>query len=156
MKHSEQNPLDPSFAWRKSNPGRVLINALQRFEARVLQLMKENGYAQTRRSHINLTRHLDLEGTRITDLAKRATMTNAAMTELINQCVTLGLVERVSDPSDGRVRIVCFTPMGLEWLNTFGQAIETAHAEMANELSTESMEFLFTELATYGQATTSP
>src|SRR5690625_3694661 len=93
------------YAWRVSNPGRVLINALQRFEARVLELMEQAGFADTRRSHINMTRHLELEGTRVTDLARRATMTNAAMTELINQCVALSLVERVSDPNDGRVRI---------------------------------------------------
>lgn len=153
MTHSQTSQTDPSFAWRKSNPGRVLINALQRFEGRVLQIMKENGYAQTRRSHINLTRHLDLEGTRITDLAKRATMTNAAMTELINQCVELGLVERLSDPSDGRVRIVRFTPMGLAWLDTFGKAIATAQTEMTQELSAEGMGFLFTELAAYGKTT---
>lgn len=153
MQDSQPIPLDPSFAWRKSNPGRVLINALQRFEARVLQLMKDNGYAHTRRSHINLTRHLDLDGTRITVLAKRATMTNAAMTELINQCVELGLVERLSDPSDGRVRIVRFTPMGLKWLDTFGQSITIAQAEMAKEISAEGMQFLFTELAAYGKTT---
>lgn len=142
----------PCFAWRQTNPGRILINALQRFEGRVLQLMKDNGYPQTRRSHINLTRYLDLEGTRITDLAKRAGMTNAAMTELINQTVELGLVERLSDPSDGRVRIVCFTPFGVDWLMAFGDSVATAQAEMSEELGDSGMSFLFSDLATYGLA----
>lgn len=142
---------EPSFAWRQTNPGRILINALQRFEGRVLQLMKEKGYPQTRRPHINLTRYLDLEGTRITELAKRAAMTNAAMTELINQCVELNLVERISDPSDGRVRIVRFTPLGLQWLNTFGESIAIAHAEMEKEMGAAGMMFMFSDLAAYGQ-----
>ncbi len=150
MNHLHSPPIDTSFLWRQTNPGRILINALRRFETRVLHIMTEKGYPQTRRPHINLTRHLDLEGTRITELAKRATMTNAAMTELINQCVTLDLVERVSDPNDGRVRIVRFTSLGLQWLDTFGQAIAIAHNEMAQEISPEGMSFLFSELATYG------
>src|SRR5437868_4465097 len=100
-----KNPA-ADYLWRASNAGRALSNALRRFEERVLGLMGEDGFQETRRSHVNLTRHLDLEGTRITELARRAAMTNAAMTELIDQCELLGLVERMQDPSDGRARIV--------------------------------------------------
>lgn len=146
-----EQKIKPSYMWRANNPGRVLSNALRRFEDRVLRLMEEAGHAQTRRSHVNLTRHLDLEGTRITELARRASMTKAAMTELIDQCVQLGLVERTSDPTDGRVRIVRFTPAGKDWLHAFGRAVETAQQEMATDISAEAMQLLLTELAHYGR-----
>src|SRR5690606_10359178 len=115
-----------SYEWRTRNPGRALSNALRRFEDRVMELMSAAGHAHTRRSHVNLTRHLDLDGTRITELARRAAMTNAAMTELIDQCVVLGLVERLADPADKRVRIVRFTDTGLAWLEAFGQSVAQA------------------------------
>jgi DNA-binding MarR family transcriptional regulator len=138
-----------SHHWRRSNPGRVLDNALRRFEDRVMALMREAGHSQTRRSHVNVTRHLDLEGTRITELARRAAMTNAAMTELIDQCEALALVERVPDPADGRARIVRFTPTGLAWLDAFGRAVARAQLEMAEEVGKPAMTALLEDIARY-------
>lgn len=131
------------------NAGRVLGNALTRFEARVLELMAQAGHAQTRLPHINLTRHLDLQGTRITVLAQRANMTNAAMTELIDQCETLGLVVRLSDPSDRRARIVNFTDAGRLWLAAFAKALKKAEREMVDEIGANATATLFEALARY-------
>ncbi|WP_440532693.1 MarR family winged helix-turn-helix transcriptional regulator [Variovorax sp. YR566] len=141
--------LPRAYRWRHHNPGRVLDNALRRFEDRVMDLMQEAGQSQTRRSHVNLTRHLDLEGTRITELARRAAMTNAAMTELIDQCETLGLVERVPDPADGRARVVRFTHAGLVWLDAFGRAIVHAQCEMTQAVGVPAMDILLNDIARY-------
>lgn len=141
-----------TYLWRRHNPGRVLDNALRRFEDRVMELLREAGHFQTRRSHVNLTRHLDLEGTRITELARRAAMTNAAMTELIDQCEALALVERVPDPADGRARIVRFTPVGLAWLDAFGRAVARAQREMAEEVGKPAMAVLLDDIARYAAA----
>lgn len=146
-------PNDPlGYGWRRHNPGRVLSNALRRFEERVLALMREAGHSKTRRSHVNLTRHLDIEGTRITELAKRAAMTNAAMTELIDQCSEQGLVERAPDPTDKRVRIVRFTPAGLKWLDAFGRAVATAEQEMTEEVGRPAVAKLLGAIARYAEA----
>ena len=141
-----------TYDWRRHNPGRVLDSALRRFEDRVMELLREAGHAQTRRSHVNLTRHLDLEGTRITELARRAAMTNAAMTELIDQCEALGLVERVPDPNDGRARIVRFTPSGLKWLDAFGDAVARAQCEMVKDVGERAMSVLLHDIARYAAA----
>lgn len=139
-------------AWRASNAGRILTNALRRFEERVLAVMEESGHGGTRRSHVNLTRHLALAGTRITELARRAAMTNAAMTELIDQCEGLGLVERIDDPTDKRARVVRFTPVGVKWLDAFGRAVNIAEAEMAREIGDDTMSMLLTRLSQYAGA----
>lgn len=136
--------------WRTDNIGRLLSNALRRFEERVMSLMAEQGHAQTRRSHVNLTRHLDIDGTRITELARRAAMTNAAMTELIDQCESIGLVERLADPADKRVRIVRFTSGGQKWLKDFGRAVVTAQREMSNEVGERDLSVVLAALARYG------
>ena len=136
-------------AWRLGNAGRILGNAVTRFEARVLDLMTHAGHADTRLSHVNLTRHLDLEGTRITELARRAHMTNAAMTELIDQCEALGLVVREADASDKRARTVQFTAAGREWLSAFGKAVKKAERELLAEIGPEAAAVLLQGLGRY-------
>ena len=138
--------------WRLHNAGRILSNAVTRFEARVLALMEQAGYTSTRLSHVNLTRHLDLEGTRITELARRARMTNAAMTELIDQCEQLGLVQREADPADARARVVRFTEEGQLWLAAFGKALRKAERELVREIGEPAAQALYGPMAAYADA----
>jgi DNA-binding MarR family transcriptional regulator len=137
-------------AWRHANIGRLLNNAVRRFEARVLELMSEKGHAETRIAHVNLTRNLDVEGTRLTELARRASMSKQAMGELVDQCAELGLVDRVADASDRRARIVRFTPAGLVWLDAFRDAVDVAEHEMRAELGKATMDAILKGLAAYG------
>jgi DNA-binding MarR family transcriptional regulator len=137
-------------AWRHANIGRLLNNAVRRFEARVLELMSERGHAETRIAHVSLTRNLDVEGTRLTELARRASMSKQAMGELVDQCMELGLVDRIADPSDGRARIVKFTRAGLIWLNAFRDAVDIAEREMRAELGKTTMDAILKGLAAYG------
>jgi DNA-binding MarR family transcriptional regulator len=137
-------------AWRHANVGRLLNNAVRRFEARVLELMSERGHAETRIAHVSLTRNLDVEGTRLTELARRASMSKQAMGELVEQCTELGLVDRIADPSDGRARIVRFTRKGRAWLNTFRDAVDVAEREMRAELGKTAMNTILKGLAAYG------
>jgi DNA-binding MarR family transcriptional regulator len=137
-------------AWRHANIGRLLNNAVRRFEARVLELMNEQGHAETRIAQLSLTRNLDVEGTRLTELARRASMSKQAMGELVDQCTELGLVDRVADPSDGRARIVKFTRAGLTWLNALRDAIDIAEREMRAELGKTTMDTILKGLSAYG------
>lgn len=138
-------------AWRHANVGRLLNNAVRRFEGRVLELMSAGGHADTRIAHIHLTRNLDVEGTRLTELARRASVSKQAMGELVDQCAELGLVDRVADPSDGRARIIIFTPAGLVWLDAFRDAVDAAEKEMRAELGRTTMEAILKGLSAYGE-----
>jgi DNA-binding MarR family transcriptional regulator len=145
-----RQPTRNRSAWRHANVGRLLNNAVRRFEGRVLDLMGEAGYAQTRIAHVGLTRNLDVEGTRLTELARRASMSKQAMGELVEQCEAMGLVARAPDPSDGRARIITFTAAGLEWLDAFRAAVDVAEQEMRGQLGAAAMDTLVQALATYG------
>jgi DNA-binding MarR family transcriptional regulator len=136
--------------WRHDNIGRLLNNAVSRFESRVLELMSQSGHPQARISHISLTRNLDLKGTRVSELARRAGMTKQAMGELVSQCAALKLVLTSADPSDRRARIVQFTPAGLRWLEAFGQAVDRAEHEMRDQVGPMPMDVLRGALALYG------
>jgi len=137
-------------AWRHANVGRLLNNAARRFETRVLELTSERGHAETRIAHVSLTRNLDVEGTRLTELARRASMSKQAMGELVDRCMELGLVVRTSDPNDGRVRIVRFTSAGRVWLDAFRDAVDVAEREMRGELGRAAMETILKGLDAYG------
>jgi len=130
--------------------GRLLNNAVRRFEARVLELMSDRGHDETRIAHVSLTRNLDVEGTRLTELARRASMSKQAMGELVDQCAELGLVDRIADSTDKRARIVMFTPAGLEWLDAFREAVDIAENEMRSELGKTAMDAILKGLAAYG------
>jgi DNA-binding MarR family transcriptional regulator len=127
----------PEEAWRANNIGRLLNNAIIRFESRVLQYLQEEGHGRCTLSHINLTRNLDIGGTRPTELARRANMTKQSMGQLITQLEALGLIERTPDAEDGRAVVVRFTEAGLAWMQAFHAALEQAEREMEAELGME-------------------
>jgi DNA-binding MarR family transcriptional regulator len=141
---------DRGDGWRHDNIGRLLNNAVSRFESRVLELMSQSGHPEARISHISLTRNLDRTGTRVTELARRAGMTKQAMGELVSQCGTLNLVVASVDPADKRARVVRFTPAGLQWLDAFRHAVDQAEREMRDEVGAMSMDVLRGALALYG------
>ena len=131
--------------WRQTHLGRLLGHAMRRFDARVLDLMAHNidvplalsnlaARAQVSAAHIHITRHLELQGTRLTDLAQRAGMSKQAMGDLVDQCEAWGLVTRTPDPRDARARLVQFTPTGLAWLQAFKDAVAQAEREFRAEV----------------------
>lgn len=134
--------------WRMTHLGRLLGHATRRFDERVLHLMAHNvdvplalsnlaARAQVSAAHIHITRHLALEGSRLTELAERAGMTKQAMGDLVDQCEAWGLVTRESDPRDARARVVKFTPTGVAWLQAFKDAVAQAEAEFRAEVGPE-------------------
>jgi DNA-binding MarR family transcriptional regulator len=139
------NPTPGSDAWRQTHLGRLLGQALRRFDERVLHLMAHNlevplalsnlaARAQVSAAHIHITRHLALEGSRLTDLASRAGMSKQAMGDLVDQCEAWGLVVRATDSRDKRARLVRFTETGLAWLAAFRQAVAQADEEFRAEV----------------------
>ena len=138
----------PSAGWRQTHLGRLLGHAMRRFDARVFQLMASNpdvplalsnlaARGQVSAAHIHITRHLALEGSRLTELAAQAGMSKQAMGKLVDQCDAWGLVTRTPDARDARARRVCFTPDGLAWLQAFQQAVGQAEDELRQAVGAE-------------------
>lgn len=134
--------------WRQSHLGRWLGHAMRRFDERVLQLMAVNegvplalanlaARDQISAAHIHITRHLALQGSRLTELAQAAGMTKQAMGNLVNQCEAWGLVRREDDPLDARARRVVFTESGLAWLQAFRDAVLQAEREFRDAVGEE-------------------
>lgn len=52
------------------------------------------------------------QGSRLTDLARRANMTPQAMGEVVDELEELGYVTRQPDPTDRRAKLIVLTPRG--------------------------------------------
>lgn len=126
--------------WRQTHLGRLLGHAMRRFDERVLHLMAHNegvplalsnlaARDQISAAHVHITRHLAIEGSRLTDLAQAAGMSKQAMGDLVDQCTAWGLVQRQSDLQDARAKRVVFTADGLAWLQAFKDAVAQAETE---------------------------
>ena len=132
---------EPLTAWPQNTLVHWLRLALERFDARVMELMAHHpgvplglsnlaARGQVSAAHIHITRHLPPEGARLTELAAKAGMTKQAMGALVTQCEAWGMVVRAQDPTDARARQVRFTAIGLAWLAAYHEAVQQTEDEL--------------------------
>lgn len=84
--------------------------------------------------HVQITRHLPLEGCGLTELARRAGISKQAMGRLVDQCEAWGLVRREPDVRDNRAVQVRFTEDGKTWLQAYASAVAVAQAEFSEAI----------------------
>ena len=136
-----ETPSTNPAEWRISHLGHWLRLATERFDARVLECMAHDpavplglsnlaARGQVGAAHIHVTRHLPIDGARLTELAQSAGMTKQAMGTLVTQCEAWGMVQRQDDPDDARARRVVFTATGLAWLAAHQSAVALAEEEL--------------------------
>jgi DNA-binding MarR family transcriptional regulator len=98
--------------------------------------LEEQGHPQIRNAHGCVFRYIDVEGSRLTDLAAQSGVTKQAVGEFVDELQQFGYVERVPDPVDGRAKIIRLTERGRdarraalrifddverEWADRFGE-----------------------------------
>ena len=157
------NLLSSTMDWRQSHLGRLLGHAMRRFDERVLVLMAQHvdvplalanlaARDKVSAAHIHITRHLPLNGARLTELADMAAMSKQAMGDLVTQCEAWDLVERVPDGLDARAKRIVFTVTGLDWLRAFEQAVAQAEDEFSQEVGADVATVVNLGLEAYGNA----
>jgi DNA-binding MarR family transcriptional regulator len=130
-------PSDDALeAAKQGNLGQLLLRSARLFDALAFGRFAK-AHPEIRRAHLQLMPHLDLEGTRITELARRAEITKQAVGQLVTDLEAVGYVERRPDPTDQRAKIVTLTERGrsgvLEGLAVFAQVVEDLRAEVGSE-----------------------
>ena len=159
----ENSTPSSEHSWRVSHLGRLMGNALRRFDERVLQLMAKDVLVplalsnlaardQVGAAHIHITRHLQVGGSRLTELASSAGMSKQAMGDLVTQCEAWGLVTREPDLLDKRARQVMFTASGLLWLEAFERAVGQTEMEFRQAVGTDVATVVALGLEAYGSA----
>jgi DNA-binding MarR family transcriptional regulator len=99
-----------------------------------------------RLAHTTLLPHIDLDGTRATEIARRAGITKQAVGQLVDDLARLGMLERAPDPDDGRAQLVRFTDEGIAQLLAGLDVLEVIEVELGAELGAALLERLQRDL----------
>jgi DNA-binding MarR family transcriptional regulator len=142
---------DPIEAAKTGNLGQLLLRAARLFDT--LAFARWSGrHPGVRRAHLQLMPHLDLEGTRITELARRAQITKQAVGQLVSDMEAAGYVERRPDPADGRAKIVVLTDRGREGMIDGLQTFAGLARELEADVGEAEMEALVAGLEALNRA----
>jgi DNA-binding MarR family transcriptional regulator len=95
------------------------------------------GYPGLRPSHGCVFRYLDVDGSRLSELAEKSGMTKQAFGEHVANVEALGYVVRVPDPEDGRAKLIVPTPRGREALLLGREVFAEIEREWAATLGVE-------------------
>jgi DNA-binding MarR family transcriptional regulator len=116
----------------------MIAQQLQRaFEAECFARLAAAGFTGLRMRHSVLLNALGTDGRRITALAADLGMTKQAMGELVDDLESNGYLERSSDPSDRRARIIRFTDKGQRALAMAVEIIPQIEREYAELVGPE-------------------
>ena len=114
--------------------------------------LEAEGHPQVRHAHGCVFRYIDVDGSRLTELAAQSGVTKQAVGEFVDELEGYGYVERVPDPLDGRAKIIRLTARGRdarqaalrifddmerEWAERFGERRIAEMREVLEALSAE-------------------
>jgi len=100
-------------ARKRESVAQLLFKCARLVNERAIETANDLPHAiPLRRSHTNLFPHLDFEGVRITELARRLDVSKQAVSQTIAELELMDVVETIPDPTDGRARLARFTDKG--------------------------------------------
>jgi DNA-binding MarR family transcriptional regulator len=84
--------------------------------------------------HLQVWGNIGTEGIRLTDLATKAQLSQAACSELVDELQGLGYLERRADPSDRRAKLIFPTTQGRVVLDAAGEAVANLEQRWREQL----------------------
>lgn len=91
--------------------------------------MEESEFGDLRFAHNQIWGNVGIDGIRLTDLARKATLSLAACSELVNELCDLDYLERRPDPTDGRAKLIYPTRRGRALLDAAGFRVAELEAD---------------------------
>ena len=137
-------PSDSSLEARKrASVAQLLFKCARLLNERAIARTNEQPSAiPLRPAHTNLLPHLDFEGVRITELARRLDISKQAVSQTIAELELMDVVETISDPSDGRARLVRFTDKGRQAIGQGLSVLKGLEAEIEKTIGKPKFESL--------------
>jgi DNA-binding MarR family transcriptional regulator len=145
--------LDLQHPWRHENIGRLLLTGVINWQDILVRGLQQRGFPRFRASHMNVLRHIDLGGTRITEIAERSRLSKQAVGQLLTTCEAEKLVKTVPDPHDRRAKIVRFTGLGRAVIDVERDVMKRIDADLAELLGARGLAALRRSLALLGEWT---
>src|SRR6478752_5199258 len=136
--------IDPALEARKrESVAQLLFKCARLVNERAIARVNDLPYAiRLRASHTNLFPHLDFEGVRITELARRLDISKQAISQTIAELELMDVVETIPDPSDGRARLARFTDKGKTAILQGLGVLREIETEMERAIGTSMFESL--------------
>ncbi|WP_433725058.1 MarR family winged helix-turn-helix transcriptional regulator [Nocardia sp. CA-129566] len=113
---------------------KLLGQATHAFEHELNRELRAALRDDLRPAHYAVFRYLAPEGSRISELAQEAGMTQQSMGELVAHMERCGYVERKVDPSDRRARLVVLTSEGRAALGIAAEQIRRIERRLVTRL----------------------
>jgi DNA-binding MarR family transcriptional regulator len=110
------------------NTGLLLYMPYRWLENRVIDALVKAGYGDITTAQMRIIQRVGPHGTRLTDLAEQAQVTKQTAGFLVDQLEKAGWVERVTDPTDRRARLVCIATRGKKALPIASAAVAEVEA----------------------------
>lgn len=121
--------------------GALLRMTHQQVVAHLAQRFEERGYVPLTGAVTQpLGQHP--EGLRLTDLAAIAGVTKQTMAELVEANIAAGYVTRVTDPTDGRAKLLRLTPLGRKASAFAREVVLEVEARWASQIGRQRVEIL--------------
>lgn len=138
--------VDRIEARKRAVTGQLLLRAARLFNNRAIT-RAQRAMPELRLVHTTIIPHIDFEGTRIVEIARRMDQTKQAVSQLVDELESMGMVAREPDPSDGRAKLVKYTDKGLQQMMVGLEVLADVDAELAAEVGERRMDALRKTLA---------
>jgi DNA-binding MarR family transcriptional regulator len=126
---------DPAIrSWRDQTLYRLLLRASRAETTATLERIHEVGYTDVSLTDTNLLANLDIEGTTISALARRAGVTRQAASQQIAALERAGYLERRPSDTDGRAAVIFQTAPGRALLDVAIDIVEELESQYAEHL----------------------
>ena len=122
-----------------NNLARLLKEFAKDFEHRVLQTLHKRGHEQVRPSHSAVFSNLGMGAVRVTELAKRAQVTQQAMGKMLKELERMGYVVRDVDDQDKRAKEIRFTPRGVSLVRDTMVAVDDVRRGYADSIGEDEL-----------------
>ena len=92
--------------------GVALFIPYRYMEDRIFRALQDAGFDDWTLAQLRVFQRIAPDGSRLTDLADQAQMSKQSAGVMVDQLERLGYVRRVSDPTDGRARLIVIEERG--------------------------------------------
>jgi DNA-binding MarR family transcriptional regulator len=126
---------------------RMLLEAFRAMDGEIQSALQDRGVHDLRPSEATALLLIDRAGTRLSELAARATITKQAMMQVVDDLESRGDVRRAADVNDARAKVVKLTAKGLRQRAEARKALASVESKAKRMLGDRRYEGLRTALA---------
>ncbi len=131
MKRPKTN-FDDLEERRTGSISRMTFDLLTLVKNRVIEKLRERGYADVGMAHGVLLRNMDLSGSPLSEVARRAGVSRQAVAKVAAELSRLGYVETEKSSEDARVKIVRLTNRGVVFVTDTIEIYEQIDVEICD------------------------